>query len=70
MNKKDTQGPAELSENDLDMVTGGAFRPVQKPKSKTLLFDEADSLFGKRTTGKDSHDSYANQEISYLLKKD
>jgi SpoVK/Ycf46/Vps4 family AAA+-type ATPase len=32
-----------------------------------LLFDEADSLFGKRTEVKDSHDKYANQEVSYLL---
>ena len=32
-----------------------------------LLFDEADALFGKRTTVKDSHDRYANQEVSYLL---
>ncbi|WP_340115190.1 ATP-binding protein [Pelagibius sp. 7325] len=32
-----------------------------------LLFDEADALFGKRTDVKDSHDRYANQEVSYLL---
>lgn len=32
-----------------------------------LLFDEADALFGKRTAVKDSHDRYANQEVSYLL---
>ena len=31
-----------------------------------LFFDEADALFGKRTKVKDSHDRYANQEISYL----
>ncbi|MGZ8523832.1 MAG: ATP-binding protein, partial [Chitinophagaceae bacterium] len=34
-----------------------------------LFFDEADALFGKRTEVKDSHDRYANQEISYLLQK-
>ncbi|HTJ30573.1 MAG TPA: hypothetical protein VL346_08740 [Acidobacteriaceae bacterium] len=28
----------------------------------TLLFDEADALFGKRTEVKDSHDRYANQD--------
>lgn len=33
-----------------------------------LLFDEADALFGKRTKVKDSHDRYANQETSYLLR--
>ncbi len=32
-----------------------------------LLFDEADALFGKRTDVKDSHDRYANIEVSYLL---
>jgi len=34
-----------------------------------LFFDEADALFGKRTEVKDSHDRYANLEISYLLQK-
>ncbi|MFI0237715.1 ATP-binding protein [Streptomyces sp. NPDC016845] len=32
-----------------------------------LLFDEADALFGKRSEIKDSHDRYANLEVSYLL---
>lgn len=34
-----------------------------------LLFDEADSLFGKRSDVKDSHDRYANMEVSYLLQR-
>jgi hypothetical protein len=34
-----------------------------------LFFDEADSLFGKRSEVKDSHDRYANIEISYLLQR-
>lgn len=34
-----------------------------------LLFDEADSLFGKRTESKDSHDRYANLQTSFLLQK-
>ena len=34
-----------------------------------LFFDEADALFGKRSEVKDSHDRYANIEISYLLQK-
>jgi hypothetical protein len=34
-----------------------------------LLFDEADALFGKRSDVKDSHDRYANIEISYLLQR-
>jgi hypothetical protein len=32
-----------------------------------LLFDEADALFGRRSEVRDSHDRYANVEISYLL---
>ena len=38
--------------------------------SKTFLFfDEADALFGKRTSVRDSHDKYANQEVSYFLNR-
>ncbi len=32
-----------------------------------LFFDEADALFGKRTQVNDSHDRYANSEVSYLM---
>jgi SpoVK/Ycf46/Vps4 family AAA+-type ATPase len=34
-----------------------------------LLFDEADSLFGKRSEVKDAHDRYANLELKYLLSR-
>ncbi len=34
-----------------------------------LFFDEADAIFGKRSEVRDSHDRYANIEISYLLQK-
>jgi len=34
-----------------------------------LFFDEADALFGKRTSTKDAKDRYANQEIAYLLQR-
>jgi len=34
-----------------------------------LLFDECDALFGKRAEAKDSHDRYANIEVSYLLQR-
>ncbi len=37
--------------------------------SAILFFDEADALFGKRSEVRDSHDRYANLEISYLLQK-
>lgn len=38
-------------------------------KDWILLFDEADALFGKRTSAKSSNDRYANQEVSYLLQR-
>ncbi len=38
-------------------------------KQCILFFDEADALFGKRTNVSDSHDKYANQEVSYLLQR-
>ena len=34
-----------------------------------LFFDEADALFGKRTSVQSAHDKYANQEVSYLLQR-
>jgi ATPase family associated with various cellular activities (AAA) len=34
-----------------------------------IFFDEADALFGKRTSVKDAHDRFANIEISYLLER-
>jgi hypothetical protein len=37
--------------------------------SAVLLFDEADALFGRRTEVKDSHDRFANIEVSYLLQR-
>jgi len=34
-----------------------------------LLFDEAETIFGRRSEVKDSHDRYANIEINYLLQR-
>jgi SpoVK/Ycf46/Vps4 family AAA+-type ATPase len=34
-----------------------------------LLFDEADSIFGKRSEVSNSNDRYANLEVSYLLQR-
>ena len=34
-----------------------------------LLFDEADSIFGKRSEVNDAQDRYANLEVSYLLQR-
>jgi hypothetical protein len=38
-------------------------------KDWILFFDESDALFGKRTSVRDAHDKYANQEVSYLLQR-
>ena len=40
-----------------------------EPGGAILLFDEADALFGKRSEVRDSHDRYANLEVSYLLQR-
>ena len=45
-----------------------AFTYAEKTNA-VLFFDEADSLFGKRSEVKDSRDKYANNEISYLLQR-
>ena len=42
---------------------------VAESGNAVLLFDEADALFGKRSGVKDSHDRYANIEVSYLLQR-
>jgi SpoVK/Ycf46/Vps4 family AAA+-type ATPase len=34
-----------------------------------LFFDEADALFGKRTSVRDAHERYANSEVNYLLQR-
>ena len=44
------------------------FQKAEK-KDWILFFDEADALFGKRTNVQNSHDRYANQEVSYLLQR-
>lgn len=52
------------TEKNLDRIFSAA-----ETANAILLFDEADALFGKRSEVKDSHDRYANLEISYLLQK-
>ncbi len=36
-------------------------------EGSVLLFDEADALFGKRSSVREAHNRYANLEVSYLL---
>ncbi len=52
------------TEKNLDRVFSAA-----QDSNAILFFDEADALFGKRSEVRDSHDRYANVEISYLLQK-
>ncbi len=52
------------TEKNLDAIFKGA-----ENSNAILFFDEADALFGKRSEVRDSHDRYANIEISYLLQK-
>ena len=52
------------TEKNLDAIFAAA-----ETGNVILFFDEADSLFGKRSEVRDSHDRYANIEISYLLQK-
>jgi winged helix domain-containing protein/ATPase family protein associated with various cellular activities (AAA) len=52
------------TEKNLDRIFTAAER-----SNAILFFDEADALFGKRSEVRDSHDRYANIEISYLLQK-
>jgi AAA+ superfamily predicted ATPase len=52
------------TEKNLDRI----FRAAEDANA-ILFFDEADALFGKRSEVRDSHDRYANIEISYLLQK-
>jgi hypothetical protein len=52
------------TEKNLEAV----FRRAER-KDWILFFDEADALFGKRTSVQSAHDKYANQEVSYLLQR-
>ena len=69
----------ELYRVDLSQVTSKYIGETEKNLERVfreaehsnviLFFDEADSLFGKRTEVKDSNDKYANQETSYILQR-
>jgi hypothetical protein len=64
---------------DLASVTSKYIGETEKNLSKllaraeqdevVLLFDEADSMFGKRTDIKDSNDRFANAQTNYLLQR-
>ena len=52
------------TEKNLDRIFAAA-----DAAGSILFFDEADALFGKRSTVKDSHDRYSDIEIDYLLQR-
>ena len=82
---KTTAAEAVATELGLDVVAADLSQVVSKYIGETqknlarlfdaaesgavLLFDEGDALFGKRTQVRDSHDRYANLEVSYLLQR-
>jgi len=47
----------------------GALFDAAEAGHAVLLFDEADSLFGKRTEVKSSNDRHANLEVNFLLQR-
>lgn len=61
--------------NIVDKYVGETNKKLEKlfamatQKDWILFFDEADALFGKRTSTSSAQDRYANQEVSYLLYK-
>lgn len=69
----------ELIRIDLSAVTSKWVGETEKHLAKIfdeaqtanamLLFDEADSLFGKRTDLKSAQDRYANLEVNYVLQR-
>lgn len=47
----------------------GSIFDIAENKNWILFFDEAESLFSKRTSVSDSKDKFANQETAYLLQR-
>lgn len=74
---KSTQKP--VYKIDLSMVVSKYIGETEKNLAKVfdqaekyqwiLFFDEADSLFGRRTQVNSANDRYGNQEIGYLLQR-
>lgn len=64
---------------DLSMIVSKYIGETEKNLAKVfdlaenrnwiLFFDEADALFGKRTSTSTSNDRHANQEVAYLLQR-
>jgi SpoVK/Ycf46/Vps4 family AAA+-type ATPase len=52
------------TEKNLDRVFEAA-----EQKDSLLFIDEADALFGRRTSVADAHDRFANKEVGYFLQR-
>jgi len=69
----------DLYQLDLSAVTGKYISDTEKnlrrvfeeveASGTVLLLDEADALFGKRTTVRDAHDRYRHVEMDCLLRR-
>ena len=74
-----TQLGLPLYRVDLSSVTSKYIGETEKNLSQllgraeaneiVLLFDEADSMFGKRTEVRDAHDRFANAQTNFLLQR-
>ncbi len=61
-------GPAQKYIGETEKNLARVFDRASE-REAILFFDEADALFGKRTSVKDSHDRYANQEVEHFIKR-
>lgn len=69
----------DVYREDLSMIVSKYIGETEKNLAKVfdmaenrnwiLFFDEADALFGKRTSTNTSNDRHANQEVAYLLQR-
>ena len=62
------EGDVEVDRRDREATSRRSSTPPRTARS-ILLFDEADSLFAKRTEVRSSNDRYANLEVNYLLQR-
>ena len=65
---RDLFGDRQNSEG-LDLSDRAVLLRTADQVNATLLFDEADALFGKRTEVSDAHDRYANADVSAALRQ-
>jgi SpoVK/Ycf46/Vps4 family AAA+-type ATPase len=64
----DPSGVASKYIGETEKNLGAVFWNAER-SGALLFFDEADALFGRRTSVKAAHDRYANLETGYLLQR-